>query len=188
MNIACIVEGHGECEAVPLLLRRLAAWRERQVAVKPPIRLPRGRIVRHEELVRAIRLAAKLVAPRGAILILLDADDDCPAELGPRLQAWAQAERADLHISAVLPNREFEAWFLAGAASLAGRRGLPADLQSPIGPESVRDAKGWLAARMGRPYSSRLDQCALAALLDLETARIGSASFDKLVREFDSWC
>jgi hypothetical protein len=78
--------------------------------------------------------------------------------------------------------REYEAWFLAAAESLRGRRGLPSDLEAPATPEAFRDAKGWLGDRMPRGYSPTADQPALTDLFDLERAR-RSPSFDKLVRE-----
>jgi len=46
----------------------------------------------------------------------------------------------------------------------------------------VRDAKGWLHARMPKGYSETVDQPALAAVFDLTAAR-RSPSFDKLIRD-----
>jgi len=85
----------------------------------------------------------------------------------------------------VIANREFEAWSLAAAESLAGRRGLRPDLQAPADPESIRDAKGWLSQRMSARYSGTIDQPALAATMDLALARERSPSFDKLVRDLE---
>lgn len=81
-----------------------------------------------------------------------------------------------------MAKREYEAWFLAGAESIAGKRTLPRDLQSPADPETIRDAKGWLGNRMARGYSETVDQPALSALVDLDMAQSRSRSFDKLVR------
>ncbi|MGN9894906.1 hypothetical protein [Micromonospora sp. L31] len=82
----------------------------------------------------------------------LDADDHCPADLGPRLLHRAQAARPDVKVCVVLANREFEAWFLAAAKSLGGLRGLPDVLEPPAYPEAKRDAMGWLSERMaGHP-------------------------------------
>jgi hypothetical protein len=116
------------------------------------------------------------------VLVLLDADDDCPAQLGPRLLTWAG--RGNLPVSVVLAKVEFEAWFLAAAASIAGHRGLCEPLVPPADPEAVHDAKGWLSRNMleGRRYSETLDQPALAAMFDLDQARRAD-SFDKFHRE-----
>jgi hypothetical protein len=125
---------------------------------------------------------AQTVGPSGGILVLADADDDCPARLGPELLARARAARSDRTIAVVLAKCEFEAWFLTGAVSLRGKRTLPADLEAPENPEDIRGAKEWLSARMTPGYRETIDQPALAEALDLETAR-RSGSFDKFVRD-----
>ncbi len=96
----------------------------------------------------------------------------------------AREARSDLAIGVVLAKREFEAWFLAAADSLRGKRGLATNLTAPDDPEAIRGAKEWLTARMapGRRYVETLDQSALAATFDLELAR-RAPSFDKLYRQ-----
>ena len=91
MKIQPIVEGHGDVAALPILLRRLVNEAEIWAAdIGRPIRRPRSRLVKEEEIQRAVRLA--LLQPDcGAVLILFDGDDDCPADVGPTLQAWATA-------------------------------------------------------------------------------------------------
>ena len=91
-----------------------------------------------------------------------------------------------LLVSVILPQREFEGWFLAAAQSIRGRRGLPVDLARPEDPEEIRGAKGWLRERMhGRVYSETIDQPALAAIFDLNQAR-SARSFDKCYRDTQS--
>jgi hypothetical protein len=186
IRFACIVEGHGEEQALPVLLRRILAEHRPSldVDVARPLRVARGRILKERELERAVELMARRVVPQGALLILFDADDDCPAKLGPQVLERARKIRADLPVGVVLANREFESWFLAGARSLRGARGLGGDLEPPGAAEVIRDAKGWLTARRvdGRSYVETLDQAALAARLSLEEARSAS-SFGKLVRD-----
>jgi hypothetical protein len=187
LPIACIVEGHGEVEAVPILIRRIAARVDPTVfiEVKRPLRVTRSQLVRARELERAIELAARQVGKQGGILVLIDSDDDCPAELGPQLLDRARKARSDLPIGVVLAKREFEGWFLASAESLRGKRGLPDDLTSPPDPESIRGAKEWMARHMigGGTYSETLDQPALTAIFDLDQAAACSNSFDKCLRE-----
>jgi hypothetical protein len=123
VKVAVIVEGHGEEAAAPVLLRRLASWLAPDVVVEatPTIRLPRGKMVKEPELGRAIELAARKAGrPAAPILVLLDADQDAACVLGPRLLRWARAVRADREIAVVVAVREYEAWLMAGAASLAG--------------------------------------------------------------------
>lgn len=185
-KIGCIVEGDGEVAAVPVLIRRIAwdLYPETVIIVERPIRAPRNQVVKSGELERRIELAAQKIGGQGAILIILDSDDDCPAELGPALLDRALQTRSDLPIAVVLAKYEFEAWFLAAAISLRGKRGLKEDLDPPNNPEAIRDAKGWLSKRMGnsKTYSETRDQPALADSFDIEQARQAD-SFDKCYRD-----
>lgn len=185
-KIGCIVEGHGEMEAVPILIRSIAStlYPELQVIIPRPIRIPRNKIVKEDELEKRVELAAQKVGEQGAIFIILDSDEECPAQLGPALLDRASQVRGDLPIAVVLAKCEFEAWFLAAAESLRGQRGLKDDIRSPNDPEAVSDAKGWLSERMenSRTYRETRDQAALTALFDIDKARqVGS--FDKCYRD-----
>ena len=184
-RIVPIVEGHGEVEAVPILLRRIAAAVRPAVAVDvlSPIRIDRSKIVKPPELERAVDLAARRAGADGRLLILLDADD-CPARLAPELLQRARAARTDRAIRVVLAKTEYEAWFLAAANSIAGQQDIAADAATPTDPEAVRGAKEWLARRMppGRKYRPTLHQAALTKLFDLDAAR-AAPSFDKLWRD-----
>ncbi len=188
VRISCIVEGQGDVQAVPVLIRRIAEAIDPAlyVQIPSPIRIPKSRLVRPGELERAVELAALTVEGQGGIIVLIDCDDDCPAQQGPQLLHRAVSARPDLHIGVVLAKREFEAWFLAAAESLRGLRGLAHDLVSPSAPESIRGAKEWLSDRMRgkQSYSETLDQPALAARFDLGVARRAD-SFDKCYREID---
>lgn len=189
LTISCIVEGHGEVSSIPILLRRIAESLDPTlvVSVPHPLRVPADKLRRPDELERHVELAARKVGAEGGVLILLDADDeeDCPARLGPELLARCIAQRSDVRVSVVLAKREYEAWFLAAASSLAGRRGLADDLEGPEDPEQVRGAKEWLRRHMtpGTTYAPTQDQPALTALFDLSAARAASPSFDKCHRE-----
>jgi hypothetical protein len=184
MNFGAIVEGHGEVKAVPALIRRIAAQVDPALVVNvlPPMRVPRGRIAREPELRRSVELVARKAGAGAPILILLDADDDAACQMGPTLLAWATAARSDRQISVVLANREYEAWFLAAAASLAGHRGLSPSLAGVSEPELEKNPKRWLDDRMPNGYSETLDQPALTAVMSLEEAR-RAASFDKMIRD-----
>ena len=182
MKIQPIVEGHGEVRAFPVLLRRLVheteAW---AVGVGRPIRRPRPRLVDETGVRQAVRLA--LARPDcGAVLLLLDGDDDCPADLGPSVQDWATVAAGGAPCRVVLAHREYEAWFLAAVESLRGRRGIGIDAESHPAPESPRGAKEQLEARMrpGATYLETTDQPAFSELFSLPAAYRRSRSFRKL--------
>ncbi len=186
VKIGCIVEGESEVATVPLLIRRIAAnlYPELPIVVPPPIRRSRNKVVKENELEKAVEFVARQIGGQGAIFIILDSDKDCPAELGPALLRRASQTRGDLPIAVVLAKYEFEAWFLAAAESLRGRRGLRNDLHPPNEPEAIRGAKEWLSHRMegSRTYSETTDQPALTTLFDFEQA-LQTDSFDKCYRE-----
>lgn len=189
ISIASIVEGDGEVSALPVLLRRLAAEVEPAtvVDVPPPIRVRRDKFLnRDDEFRRQLLLAAAKSGDDGWILIVLDADDDCPATLGQSIYDRAQVHIAHRRLSVVLANREFEAWFIAASRSLHGVRGLQLQPDETIEAEVPRNAKGWLRDRMqGGTYSEILDQPAFAARIDLREAFDNSRSFRKLCSEWE---
>ena len=193
LRIASIVEGDGEVEAVPILLRRFAALAgcPGQLDILSPIRQPASKLLkkdpqgRRAELERLVELATRKLRGPGGVFVLLDCDDDCPATLGPELLACVKNVRPEIPMAVVLAYREYEAWFLGAAASLAGRRDLPANLLPHPSPELPRDCKGWLSAHMprGRRYSEITDQPALTNAFDLDAAKQACPSFDKCHRE-----
>ena len=185
-TIITIVEGRGEVSAVPILIRRIADAVAPSLVprVLKPIRVKRGRFLKENELERYVDLAARQAGSNGRILILLDADDDCPAQRVSEILERAASVRSDRRIRVVMAQREYEAWFLAAADSIAGHRELRSDTTAPTDPEAVRDAKGWLTSRMppGRAYKETRDQPALTTMFDLEQARQRARSFDKMWR------
>lgn len=186
MIIQPIVEGQGDEAAVPLLLRRLRdeaqAW---GLEVGRPHRRRRTQLVKKDSLQSAVRVAA-LREDCAGILILFDADDDCPAELAPTLEQWAREAASGIPCAVVMANREYEAWFLASIEALRGRAGIPPEATSHPHPEVPRDAKGELERRMprGASYSATVDQAPLTVHLDLQSAYRRCRSFRRLVSAF----
>jgi hypothetical protein len=189
-RIALIVGGHGETEAVPILIRRIASAHDPGLHVDfvPTFRVPEDRLRKTSELERHVEIAARRLAGDGGILILLDCDWNaaCAKRDAPELLHRARAVRPDIPISVVLACQEFETWFIAAARSLRGKRGLPEDLETPELPEGIRGAKEWLRNRMPRhrPYAETVDQPALTAAFDLQEAR-RAPSFDKCYRSIE---
>ena len=186
MIIQPIVEGQGDEAAVPLLLRKLRdeakAW---GLEIGRPHRRRRSQLVKKDTLQAAVRVAA-LREDCVGILIIFDADDDCPKELAPRIDEWAREAAARKACAVVLANREYEAWLLGSIASLRGKGAIVPDAAEHADPESPRDAKGELERRMSgnNGYSPTVDQAPLTAHLDLQSAYRCCRSFRKLVGAF----
>ena len=177
VRIAVIVEGKGEVQAVPELLRRISleVSPDDPPVIAHPIRVPRDRIVKEGELERYVNLAVSHGGPDARILVLLDADEDCPKELGPELLRRARQARPDKQIQVVLATREYEAWFIAAAESvISGVSAAPQD------PEAIRGAKEWISRH--QPYRPTADQASMTATFDMTKARRDAPSFDKMWR------
>jgi hypothetical protein len=176
IRIACIVEGHGEVASVPLLIRRIALTVDPAISVHVhTIRVAKSKLLKAGELERAVRLAGMRAAPNGGLLLLLDSDDDCPAQLGPALAARLHTSRSDLPCVVVLANREFECWFVAAAASFG--------IEAPPDPEAIRGAKEGIELHTpAGVYSPSTDQPSYTAQFDMDQAR-RAPSFDRCYRK-----
>ena len=123
-----------------------------------------------------------------AILILRDADEDCPGQAAPELLARAERVARPIPVSVVFAKCEYESWFLAALKSLRGDRGIVVDAEPPVNPESIRGAKEYLEQRCmlpGATYSPTVDQPALTGRFSFEEARRSCPSFDKLWRDLE---
>jgi hypothetical protein len=85
------------------------------------------------DLAKKIEEAFAKLAPRlrrdpsssGVLLLLLDAEKDCPKDVAPSLLHAAKAARSDVDIVCVLAKQMLENWIMAGASTLAGVNDLP---------------------------------------------------------------
>jgi hypothetical protein len=200
--IVPIVEGHGEVEAVPILLRNwleFRRYRNVEVHVDGPVRASgRGSITAAHDSARRrgvehyVHLA--LLREPDVILILVDADEDCPKTLGPALLARARTlVPADCPIGVVAAKREYEAWFLAAFPSTRFRQALTEERYSltrqslPRGTdiEAIADCKSRIADLIGlRKYEERIHQPALTRILPFTPGMAQrSRSFRKLLKE-----
>lgn len=203
LYIAPIVEGQTEDKCIERLLQRI--WRELLAApyrlqVLQPSREPRGRLIHptgtdlsrkvEDSFVSLRRLVSRDSDGRGLLLLLIDAETDCPAELAPRLLATARAARKDADIACVLAKRMLENWIVAGASTLAGVNGLPNPLPAR---DQFEDGNGaaWLEAQLRtvnrtRAYKKTVDAKEFIRAMDLAECRSNCPSFDKLCRELEA--
>jgi len=185
--LAPIVEGHGEVNAVGVLVRRIALERHGvHVDVAQPWRLDSGKMRHSDELARAIRVHGTRVRDRGGVLVIRDGDDDdvaCPVELRGQL---TPSEIGVVPVEIVIAWREFEAWFLASVEALRPHASVRSDAESHPHPESMRDAKGEMTRRMLETYRPTRHQASFAALIDLDSAADNSRSFRRLLSSVEA--
>lgn len=185
--IVPVVEGDGEVEAVPLLLRRVL--REQCIRHDVDVATPKnahGRGTLLRDLERFLKYAA-MTPGCTAVLLLLDADDDCSKELALELSNRCGEFHLDIPIAIVCATRKYEAWFLASLDTIRGKPikgkpGLSATTRFTGSVEELRGVKEWLTQHMppGRAYKETLDQAPMTEHIDLESAYARSRSFRRL--------
>lgn len=192
LRIAPIVEGHGEDTSLRTLLQRMGSELfGAYIEVSRPIRGKRMKLIRLGELERSIGYAIRRLrevesTDPAAVLVLLDADNDLPCQLGPSILDMSQSVRSDTDIFCVVANIEYETWLVAGADSLGDYLDLSRDREMPRDPEARRLGKAWIQHRFRRTsYSPTADQPAMTSRMNLHLARERSPSFDKLCRELE---
>ena len=186
--VACIVEGHGEREAVPLLVRRIAESLPTPVYVDAPraIRVPKTRLVRPGELEQATRLAMLRGRVSGRRRWRAGSD-----RCGRRLcgAVWPGTSGTG-EVGGRCYSRRGRAGgegvrgVVSGCADVAeGPARHPGRCGGAAQPGVCSRAKEALRRQMtpGSAYSPPTDQPALAAIMDLDAAR-AAPSFDKLRR------
>ena len=201
LYVAPVVEGLTEQGCVERLLQgiwsKLLGCSER-LQVLEPRRKPRSSLVHTDGrvLIEAVQAAslvldrktARDAEGRSLLLILLDAEDDCPATLAPRLLQTARtALPAGMNVACVLAVRMLENWIVGGASSLAGVNGLP-DPLPPRDRYEVIHGAGWLGQQLRshnsrRKYKKTADAEPFVRSMSLEECRGNCPSFDKLCRE-----
>lgn len=179
-----IVEGQGEVGAVPKLLYRICAEKAPFIIprVNEPIRVKANQFIQNGDVfAKYYGLAAakaRMHQPSGRVLIFLDSEDYCPAQLGPRLMQQAVSLNAGVRCDVILAYREYETWFIASARSL----GLPENQEIPEDPCLNRGAKEWLSRNLQIQYSEVRHQAEFTQRMDLDSALV-VPSFARLVRK-----
>ncbi len=188
MRVGVIVEGDGDKPAIGVVLRRLSGLHEdlAQVHVGDVYNaLGRGNLTTADGIESFFRLAAP---GHDAVLVLLDADRDCPLTLAVDLAVRMKACGLSIPAAVVCAKQAFEAWFLADLDSVRDRTVKGRVLLRPTAevqesPELIIDPK----ARLGdllmprEYYKESRDQPALAGLVDLRRVEARCRSFRRLV-------
>jgi hypothetical protein len=191
-QIVMFVEGEGEAEAVPKLVKRLLteqnAWDA--VSIDPDtFRVGHvNKLVKDKYREWKRWLAASLKRRKvGGVLLVLDGDVKrvgtdpfCAATEASSLAREAAPVGGGVifSVAVVFARQEYESWLIAGIESLAGKRlpdgrAIAKNANAPQGDleESPRDAKGWFSTVIEAGYKPTRDQAALTDLIDLQVVR-----------------
>ncbi|MGD0941832.1 MAG: DUF4276 family protein, partial [Terracidiphilus sp.] len=180
MIIQPIVEGHGECSAVPVLIRRICYELGHCVGaqIASPIRVPRSKMVMEAHFKHYLQIAGSQPGQK-MILLFMDADDDCTKEIAERTRPWIEEEATCGRCELIVIPKEYECWFIAVLESLRGVRGISNEARSHNCPERVRNPKAILTHWMEgtTAYNECADQAALTQMMDLNALRDRCRSF-----------
>ena len=202
-RIVLFVEGEGESDAAPRLIKRLLTEQNAWDAVyldEHPFRVGQvNKLVKDDYREWKRKLSASMKRPNvGGVLLILDGDVRkvgrdafCAAIVARALakEAMEVGAGSTFSVAIVFSRQEYESWLIAGITSFAGktlpdgRLAAPADVKAPEGDveKSPRDAKGWLSKVVQGGYKPTRDQAALTDLLDLQLVRDqGLRSFRRL--------
>jgi hypothetical protein len=179
--IVPIVEGDGDVQAVPSLIRKVLQHNEYWHWQVAPAKKAGGLNSLRPRLSDFLRYA-QLEPGVGATLVLLDLDDGCAYREAQSLAINIRNFNLPHPVAVVFACREYEAWFLASLSTIAGQYDLPEGLLYEGDVEARRGAKEWLSKQMpsGRIYKETIHQVSMTQQIDLELARQNSRSFRRL--------
>ena len=185
--IVPIVEGPGDAEALPLMVRRILYERlERydvQVASgRQNVVTAGGRGQLKVNIEKFVRHAQRKPGC-DSILVLIDTDDECcPVELAEELRSRAGSAGVTRPLQVVCAHHAYEAWFLASIDTIRDYLDLIPQATLMAAPKNQHSPKGWLSANMqnGRSYKPTSHQLALSQRVDLASAYDKSRSFRRL--------
>ena len=140
-----------------------------------------GRFQLEAELGKFLQYAQRKPDCAG-ILVLVDADSDCPLHLAQQLRERCEANGILVPVEIVCAKHEYETWFLASLSTIREVAGISSDVLAPSPVESQGSPKGWIGRQMpsGRSYKPTIHQLLFSNLVDLELAYKNSRSFRRL--------
>lgn len=185
-TIIPIVEGEGEVAALPELLYRILYQMHGRHDVlvgwgKSGVVNAKGRDTLENNLAKFLHHAQNK-PDSAAILILVDADNDCPVIKANELAYKGRQINAAIPIEVVYAHREYESWFLASWDTVKGSLGLEDTLSPSNAVENVADPKQWITNLMpqGQSYKPTKNQSLCSTAIDLDLAHQNSRSFRRL--------
>lgn len=184
IRIASVVEGHGEVQAIPILIRRIAMTRGVfDISIRTPHRIGRPHMT-SPKVAAAVRMQRLAVGEDGIVIVVYDSDDDDPAVASRETES--QLDNSSCRATVLVAVREYEAWLLAGIQSLRNSHLIKGDASFAGDPELPRNAAGKLRELMTESYKKTVHQASLTAHLDLDEAASKSPSFKRFLEAMTS--
>lgn len=177
-HLGLVVEGRGELQAVPLLLRRRLSERGvyRDLIGRPVPCNGRENALKPKGLEGKVAVAAVRPGCR-CVLVLLDGEGDPVCELGPELLRRSREAAAGKEVAVCLADGKYEDWLVASAESLdlPGLTYLPEQDSVRVLKEALHPSK----------YVKPSWQPRLSQNLDFEMASGRNRSLARFLAKFD---
>jgi len=177
-HIGLVVEGAGEREALPLLLRNWLRRRGnfRDILGSPVLCHGRSKALQVGGIEEKVAIATARPGCR-AVLVVLDSEGDPVCQRGPEILVRSRTSGRGKPIAVALADRQYEAWLMASAETL-GLEGLAYS--------STRDPVSVLVeALRPRKYVKPTWQPSLTQRIDFDLAIPRSPSLRRLLGRFD---
>ena len=119
-RLIAIVEGKGEIAAVPALLRRVLGEMHYRYDIQIGCAIPTG------SKSRLIKQLAHFLSRAknqrcDAVLVLVDADRECPVERAASLVETASMRNIGIPVAVVCANSAYETWFISSLSADTGQ-------------------------------------------------------------------
>jgi hypothetical protein len=180
-HLGLVVEGPGDQQAVPVLVRdHLSAVGEYKVGIGNTLSANgRDKLLADEKLERFVKLAT-LVPGACGVLVVFDAEDDAACAVGPEVRARA-ASVTHLPVRVCVAIRSFENWIAASADSVFENVSDEMLLQDTEG----KGALGLIKQHLPVKYVKTVYQARLTARIDHSIAGGRCPSLARLFRCVD---
>lgn len=186
VKVVPIVEGHGEQEAVPVLLRRIINDRNyNNIIIDKAWRIPSGQYFNRDQFRRRICGVYEDRLPDW-LLAVYDLEDECPS-VYTDLKNLAR-DVIPCSFEQVFAIREFETWFISVKESLRGVHGIRNEAVTPNNYLQIRNAKGVLTDNMdgSARYIETIHQAKFSAVFDYVSAAPRCPSLQRLLTVIDT--
>ena len=185
-TIVPVVGGDGDVAALPGLLARILLENNN----RPDVLVAQGKsgVVKANGRPNLVNKLDKFLQHAqnkpdcDAILVLLDADNDCPVDLGQQLSQRSEQIGTKCPVRIVCARRSYESWFLASLDTVKGKSVIPDTAALSGDAEAVPNPKQWITALLpqGQAYKETTHQAAISSFIDLDLAHKNSRSFRRL--------
>lgn len=181
-----IVEGPGDVDAIPLLIRRvLYEWEifDVQTSPHPKTNVEIKKLRRTGELERYVEYAAR---EGDGVLIALDCEDFCPVDIAKEFYHRLLQLKIEKRVAIMLFRSEFESMFFWSIEEIVEKypefNWVEDKVRNFKASEDIRDAKGMISGLMasGKAYKPTRHQAKFSSVIDLQKTRDHSRSFRHL--------